>query len=633
MRCTLPSSILLFVFSAVTTLATGCGSDVGQTDVAESEMQAGARASGRPGMGATVYAGGTTFRVWAPFAERVWVTGEFNGWGRTSLASEHNGNFSADVPRAGKHQKYQYVVRNRWGHDEQKTDPRAARVDHSNGASIIHDPGSYDWRAQWYQTPPRREQVIYELHVGTFHDSPGFGPGTFRSAADKLDYLRDLGVNMVELMPVFEFAGDFSWGYNPSHPFAPETSYGTPDDLKYFVDEAHRRGIGVIFDVVHNHWGPSDLPMWCFSGDCLGVGGEYFFADRRAETPWGRTRPDYGRREVKDYIKDHSMMLLHEYRGDGLRFDATKFIRTVNGDEGSSIAAGWDLLRYVTDAKNREQPYKTMIAEDFGAGEAITKSTAWGGAGFDSQWAGEFVHPVRAALVSQYDHDRSMGAVTNAITHGFGGGAASRVIYTESHDEVANGKKRLPDEIWPGNAGSWASRKRSTLGAGLVLTSPGVPLLFQGQEFVEDGWFAAEDPVDWRKAGWFRGITQLYRDLIHLRRNWHDNTRGLRGDHVNVFHVNDAEKVIAYHRWDQGGPGDDVVVIANFSGRWFPRYSVGFPRGGLWYVRFNSDASVYAPDFGNTQTLDTWTEGGGQDGLPAHASVALGPYSMVILSQ
>jgi 1,4-alpha-glucan branching enzyme len=618
---------------AVLVDACGGGDSVDPSGVGEAALgEADVRASGRPGMGAIVYDGGTTFRVWAPFAERVWVTGDFNGWGWTPLASEHNGNFSADVRGAQKHQKYQYVIRNRWGHDERKTDPRAARVDHSNGAGIIHDPGSYDWRARWYETPSRRDQVVYELHVGTFHDGPGFGPGNWQSAAAKLDYLRDLGVNMIEIMPVFEFPGDFSWGYNPSHPFAPETSYGTPDDMKYFVDEAHMRGIGVIFDVVHNHYGPADLSMWCFSGDCLGVGGEYFFADHRAQTPWGRTRPDYGRHEVKEYIKDHSMMLLHEYRADGLRFDATKFIRTIHGDEGSTIAAGWDLLRYVTDAKNREQPYKTLIAEDFGGGEAITKATAWGGAGFDSQWAGEFVHPIRSALIAQNDQDRNMWSVRDAITHGFGG-ATTRVIYTESHDEVANGKKRLPDEIWPGNAGSWASKKRSTLGAGIVLTSPGIPLLFQGQEFLEDGWFSAEDPIDWSKAGRFRGITQLYRDLIHLRRNWHNNTRGLRGDHVNVFHLNDVDKVVAYHRWDEGGPGDDVVVIANFSARWFPSYAVGLPRGGLWYVRFNSDASAYSSDFGNTQTLDTWARDGGRDGMPVQGSLGLGPYSMVILSQ
>lgn len=163
--------------------------------------------------------------------------------------------------------------------------------------------------------------------------------------------------------------------------------------------------------------------------------------------------------------------------------------------------------------------------------------------------------------------------------------------------------------------------------------SDGIPLIFQGQEFLEDGWFTAEEPLDWGKAHTFHGITQLYRDLARLRRNWYDNTRGLRGDHVNVFHVNDADKVIAWHRWDHGGPGDDVVVVANFSSRWFSDYRVGFPRRGRWYLRFNSDWNGYSSDFGNTRTLDIDASGGGQDGMGQSGSFQLGPYSAVIFSQ
>jgi 1,4-alpha-glucan branching enzyme len=599
----------------------------GEADLDELQL-----AATRPGMGAMLYPGGATVRVWAPFATAVSVTGDFNGWGRTALAGEGNGNFSGDVAGVLAGHRYQYLVRDRWGGESWRSDPRAQRLESSVGAGIVHDPGSYAWRAT-FTAPPRDEQVLYELHVGTFHDAPGGGPGHLRSAGARLDHLRDLGVNMVELMPVLEFPGDFSWGYNPAHPFAVESAYGTPDDLKWFIDEAHLRGIGVILDVVHNHYGPDDLALWCFSGDCLGAGGEYFFTDWRAVTPWGNTRPDYGRPQVRDYIVDQAMMLLHEYRADGLRWDATKFMRTVTGDARDSLPSGWDVLRAATDAKNRDQPWKLMIAEDFGGGDAITTPTSAGGAGFDSQWAGEFVHPVRRALIAPSDSGRDVSAVRDAIVQRFGGRAAQRVIYTESHDEVANGHQRLPEEIWPGNAASWAARKRSTLGAAILMTSPGVPLLFQGQEILEDGWFAAEDPIDWSKAARFPGITRLYRDLIRLRRNGHANTRGLRGEHVNVFHVNATDKVLAYHRWHTGGPGDDVVVIVNFGGRWFPDYTVGLPRQGIWYVRLNSDASIYSPDFGNTLSLDVWTRDGGRDGLAFHGSVGLGPYTAVVLSQ
>jgi len=616
----------LLVVAAGATGACACADD-------SATRSSAAPVGSRPGMGAIVSGGGATFRVWAPLASAVWVTGDFNGWGWTPLVGEGNGNFSGDVAAASAGQRYRYIVRNRWGSDAWKADPRAQRMENSIGASILHDPGSYAWRAQGFALPPRNEQVFYEIHVGTFHDAPGGGPGHLHSAGDRLDHLRDLGVNMIELMPVMEFPGDFSWGYNPSAPFAPESAYGTPDDLKWFIDEAHLRGIGVVIDVVHNHYGPNDLALWCFSGDCLGAGGEYFFTDWRRRTPWGDTRPDYGRGEVRDYVTDQAMMLLHEYRADGLRWDATKFIRTVSGSDTDSLPEGWAVLRAATDRKNATQPWKLMIAEDFGGGDAITRPTSAGGAGFDAQWAGDFVHPLRAALVAPSDDGRDVVAVRDAILHRFNGQAAQRIIYTESHDEVANGHQRLPEEIWPGNAASWAAKKRSTLGAAILMTAPGVPLLFEGQELLEDGWFAVDDPIAWSKASRFAGIVQLYRDLIRLRRNGFDNSRGLRGEHVNVFHLNAADHVIAYHRWDRGGPGDDVVVVANFSSRWFPDYAIGLPRSGIWYVRFNSDWSGYAPEFGNTRTLDVWTRDGGRDGLPYQGSLGLGPYTAVILSQ
>lgn len=587
--------------------------------------------SQHPGMGGLLHDGGATFRVWAPAASQVWVTGDFNHWNWDELSSEWNGHWSTFVAGARVHQKYKYVIRDRWGNVTQRQDPRAQRVENSSGAAILHDPSSYPWR-HGVRNTGRNETVIYELHVGSFHRK-GDGPGTFRTAVEKLDYLRDLGVSAVELMPILEFPGDFSWGYNPASLFAPESAYGSPDDFKWFVDEAHARGIGVIVDVVHNHWGPNDLATWCFSGDCLGSGGEYFYSDWRGETPWGHTRPDYGRPQVRDFVKDQAAMLLREYRVDGLRFDSTKYMRTVNGGDDTSLADGWRLLREITDQKNASEPWKLLVAEDFGAGDAMTKPTSRGGAGFDAQWSGDFVHPVRAAIAAPQDSWRDMGTVRDAITQRFNGRPSERIIYTESHDEVANGQTRLPEKIWPGNAGSWASKKRSTLGAAVLFTSPGIPLIFQGQEFLEDGWFSAERPLDWDKAGRYAGITQLYRDLAFLRRNGQNQTRGLRGDNVNVFHVNDGSKVIAYHRWDQGGPGDDVIVVANFSSTWFEEYRVAFPRAGTWHVRFNSDYRGYSPDFGGTATFDVNANGGGRDGLPVSGTLGVGPYSVVILSQ
>ena len=141
------------------------------------------------------------------------------------------------------------------------------------------------------------------------------------------------------------------------------------------------------------------------------------------------------------------------------------------------------------------------------------------------------------------------------------------MIYSESHDEVANGQARVPSEIDTKDSDNWFAQKRSTLAAALVFTAPGIPMLFQGQEFLEDGWFQDSVPLDWHKSEEFSGLVRMYRDLIHLRLNRFGFTRGLSGSGMNIFHQNQADNVIAYHRWHQRGPGDDVVVVVNLSHR------------------------------------------------------------------
>jgi 1,4-alpha-glucan branching enzyme len=591
-----------------------------------------ADALSRPEMGAVAHPGGTRFRVWAPNAERVFVAGDFNQMSetQTELSNEGNGNFSADVAGALAGQRYQYVIHHR-GEVLRRSDPRALRVTDSTGMSVIYDRSAYAWSST-FTPPPFNEQVIYELHIGTFADERGGGTGTWRSAAGRLDYLARLGVNMLEVLPPAEFTGDYSWGYNPSFPDAPEVSYGSPDDMKAFIDAAHARGMGVIVDVVHNHYGP-DLPaLYCFDGECYGAAGIYFYTDARRESGFG-PRPDFGRPEVRDYIVDNALLWLDDYHADGLRWDSTVNIRRASGGD---IAEGWQLLQRANDAVDAR---KIMIAEDLQNNDWVTRPTSSGGAGFDSQWDPGFYWPMRGQMLAANDRDRDMVAVRDAITHVYNGSATQRVVFTEDHDEVApqNGadKKRIPEAIWPGHADSYYARKRSTLGAAIALTSPGIPMLFMGQEFLESlpFPFGKAQALDWSKTTTFAGIVQLYADLIHLRRNQSGTTRGLEGDHTNVFHINNNDKLIAFHRWDRGGAGDDVVVVANFSGRAFPSYDLGLPRGGTWHVRFNSDWNGYSPDFQNTASNDLAARAAGRDGLGFTGTIGIGAYSVVILSQ
>ena len=586
--------------------------------------------SSNPGMGAQVVGGNTTFRVWAPNASSVSVAGSFNSWSITAnpLASESGGNWSVDVAGDQSGETYKYVIDGTlW-----KNDPQAHDVTNSVGESIVESPSVYSWSS--FTAPGWTDMVIYEMHIGTFNDSPGGTPGTWTSAISKLDHIQSMGFNAIELMPIAEFAGDFSWGYNPAHPFAPESIYGTPTDMKDFVEACHSRGIAVLVDVVYNHLGPSDLDMWQFDGwSTGGKGGIYFFQDWRSSTPWGDTRPDYGRTEVRTYLRDNALYWLSDFNADGLRWDSTINIRTQNNGGGGDISDGWSLMQYINNEIDAAMPWKISIAEDLQNNDWMTKTSGAGGAGFDSQWDAAFVHPIRAAIIEQNDANRDMNAVRDAIATVYNGDMVDRVVYTESHDEVANGSARVPEEIWAGNASSWYSKKRSTLGAGLVFTSPGVPMIFQGQEFLEDGFFADTDPLDWTKATTFSGITALYTDLVALRKNTAGKTAGLGGNNVNVHHVNNTNKLIAFHRWKNGGNGDDVIVVANFSSTGYSSYNIGFPSGGLWKVRFNSDWNGYDSAFGNWNAYDTTASWGAKDGMSYNANVGIGPYSVIILSK
>ncbi len=592
--------------------------------------------SSQPGLGAILHPEGTIFRVWAPHADQVYVAGTFNEWSETAnpLASEGYGYWSVEISGVGVGDEYKYVIIN----DPKKLrriDPYAKDVTSSVGNAIIQD-SNFEWGVENYQTPLWNETVIYEMHIGTFYDQPGGSPGNLDGAIKNLPYLKDLGINAIEVMPPMEFATDFSWGYNPAHIFAIESAYGGPNAFKKFVKAAHAHGIAVIVDVVYNHFGPSDLDLWQFDGwSKNNKGGIYFYNDWRSKTPWG-DRPDYGRGEVRQYIRDNALMWLEEYRVDGLRWDATAYIRNVyghNDDPAHDISDGWRLMQWVNNEIKTRQPWKISIAEDLRNNSWLTKDTSVGGAGFNAQWDAGFVHPIREAIISSDDHTRNIYAVREAIYHHYNANAFERILYTESHDEVANGKSRVPEEIWPGNAGGWFSKKRSTLGAALVFTSPGIPMIFQGQEFLEDQWFHDQDPLDQSKKDTYSGILQLYRDLIRLRRNWYDNTRGLRGQHTHVHHTNNTNKVIAFHRWQQGGPRDSVVVVANMANRGYDSYNIGFPRAGSWKVRFNSDWAGYDSSFGNHFSYDTVASWGAKDGLCCNGNVGIGPYSVVLLSQ
>lgn len=259
--------------------------------------------SARPYMGATPFDGGVTFRVWTPFTSDVQVQGDFNNWNPdTPLFSEGNGYWSADLPGATVGQQYNYLITNAaWGSVLTHVDPYSRAFKMRGDPSLIA-PSDTQYADTFYTTPAWNEMVIYELHIGTFvleETLPRPG-STFDSAATKLDYLKDLGINAIEIMAAGEFESDTSWGYNPACIFAIEEQYGGPDGFRAFVQEGHKRGIAVIMDVVYNHLGYPAGDMWQFDEwSENGKGGIYFYNDWRSTTPWGDRRlitagPRYG---------------------------------------------------------------------------------------------------------------------------------------------------------------------------------------------------------------------------------------------------------------------------------------------------------------------------------------------------
>ena len=589
-------------------------------------------------MGAIPTSKGVAFRVWAPNAEKVYVIGSFNDWNETSspLVREQNGNWSTNIPDAKPGDEYRYLIHGPAG-PLSRIDPYARRVTNAAGNGIIYVPKAFSWGEDAFNMATGNELVIYEMHIGTFNVKEKGRPGTFESAIEKFPYLKELGINAIEVMPISEFSGDFSWGYNPAHLFAVESIYGGPDAFKLFVKAAHEQGIAVIVDVVYNHLGPGDLDLWQFDGWSENEkGGIYFYNDQCSQTPWGETRPDYGRGEVRQYLRDNALMWFEEYHVDGLRWDMIIYIASIDGNEGNpdnAIPEGWSLMQWINEEIQKMFPGKISIGESMRNNPWVTKDVGAGGAGFNTQWDAEFVHPIRQAVISRDDKLRDAGEVGKAIEHRYDEDAFKRVIYTESHDEIANGRARVPEEIWPGKVDNWFSKKRSTLGAAIVLTSPGIPMIFQGQELLEDRWFQDKDPIDWSRVEGENGILTMYRDLIALRRNRSSVTRGLCGQNIEIYHVDNEAKVIVFHRSDEQGPTDSVVVVVNMSNENRDRYLIGFPRAGLWKTRFNSDSYNYGPNFANHPTTDVEAHEGESDGLPCSAEIGIGPYTVVIFSQ
>ena len=535
---------------------------------------------------------GTTFRVWAPNAQAVAVIGEFNDWRPKAdemTLDEETGVWTSEMTKAKPGEEYMFLLNG----DLERRDPRGRELS-EDGKSVVHDPAAFDWEDTTPPTSRLSDLVVYQLHPGTFHDpSPGDGQmATLRDAADRLDHLKDLGVNCVLLMPVNEFNGNHSWGYNPTDLYSIERAYGGPDALREFIKEAHRRGIAVHIDVVHNHYGPDGLDLTRFDGYGGGENehGIYFYEDNeRSMTAWG-PRPDFGRKEVRQFIADNIRMLFDEYRVDGLRWDSVANIVRYN-DGAAGNPEGEKLVDEISKMIRTEYPGKISIAED-----------ATGDDRFDGSWEYDFHHAGNngeLGVVPQLVRPPGETDVTDIAARMQSDLGLRRVVYTENHDETGklNDKRRLISEVDENDPHGLVARRKHALAGVLTLTAPGVPLIFMGQELLEEAEFHDTNPLDWERGDLSEQSTKLFRDLIHLRRNLDGQSGALQDTRIRIIEEDTAKQWLVYRRYLPGRPEEDLIVVMNFAPHPVEDMPLVFPRDADWELLVNTDDPQYGEGF------------------------------------
>lgn len=416
-----------------------------------------------------------TFRVWAPNAKTVQVK---LGSALHDLQKQDRGYWGVSVGSAGHGSDYQYVVDGA----EPLPDPQTPWQPYGvNGASRILDHSVFQWTDQFWQPRPLGSAVVYELHIGTFTPK-----GTFESAIEYLDHLTDLGITHVELLPVNEFSGDWGWGYDGVDLFAPHHQYGGPEGLKKLVNACHAKGLAVIMDVVYNHLGPT--------GNYLSRFGPYF-TDAYA-TPWGSAvNLDHaGSHEVRRFFCDNALMWLRDYHIDGLRLDA------IHAYFDKSAIHLLEQLSVETAALSAQLgKHFVLIAESDLNDTRVVASREAGGFGMHAQWSDDFHHALHSVLTGErdgyYEDFGSLKQLAAAIKDVFVYGGeysphrdrvhgrpveklpAHRFLaYLQNHDQIGN---RARGE----RSSHLLSLDRLKIGAALVLTSPCVPMLFQGEEW------------------------------------------------------------------------------------------------------------------------------------------------------
>ena len=597
--------------------------------------------------------GGVHFRVWAPHRKSVHVVVERSD---TALQSEGNGYFSGLVPSAVEGARYRF----RLDRADAFPDPASRfQPDGPQGASQVVDPARFPWRDRQWRGMTARGQVLYEMHVGTFTRE-----GTWEAAGRELPALARLGVTTIEVMPIAEFPGRFGWGYDGVDLFAPAHIYGTPDDLRRFVDAAHAEGLGVMLDVVYNHVGPDANYLKEFAPD--------YFTDRYGNE-WGEAINFDGESSgpVREFFIANAGYWIDEYHLDGLRLDATQQIF-----DASPVNILAEVATRAREAAGGRDIF--IIAENEPQDVRLVRPRDKGGYGIDAVWDDDFHHTATVALTGHReayysDYGGTPQEFISSVKRGYlyqgqwydwqeqPRGTAGLdvsplafVHYIQNHDQVANSATgRRVDRF--------ASPGRLRAITALLLLAPQTPLLFQGQEFAasspflffadhnpelaravrkgraefltqfpnmasEDAQRALDDPgdiatfercrLDSRERETHPQALALHTDLLALRRD--DPVFRAQGP-VDGAVLGDEAFVV---RFFGGAAGERLLVVnlaADLSLQRMPEPLLAPPQGASWRILWTSEDTKYG---GEGMPL---FERGGLWRLPGQSAVVLTP--------
>ncbi len=591
---------------------------------------------------------GTSFAVWAPTAEQVFVIGDFNDWSRTSHPLQPQGQsgiWQGFVSGLGHGDPYKYhiVSRNR-GYRVDKADPFAFHSEvPPRTASRVWDL-DYSWQdAAWMAERRKRNALnapmsIYEVHLGSWRRVPEHGNRWlgYREIADPLaDYVQRMGFTHVEFLPLTEHPFYGSWGYQTTAYFAPSSRYGTPQDLMYLIDYLHQREIGAILDWVPSHFPTDEHGLGYFDGTHL-----YEHADPQQgyHPDWNSFIFNYGRHEVRSFLLSSGLFWLDKYHIDGLRVDAVASMLYLdysrqpgqwvpNRYGGRENLEAMSFLRRFNEEVYRRHPDVQTIAEESTAWPMVSRPTYLGGLGFGLKWDMGWMHDTLRYLARDPVHRRHHHSeLTFRGLYAF----TENYVLPLSHDEVVHGKRSLLEKM-PGD--DWQKFANLRLLLGYQYALPGKKLLFMGGEFGQRCEWNHDRSLDWHQTQgpahsglqkWVEDLNRMYRAEPAL----HELDCHPGG--FEWIDCNDADSnTLSFLR---KGDSDTIVVVCNFTP--VPRhdYLVGVPSGGFWKELLNSDAEVY---WGSGQG-----NAGGRDaiampchGRPFAVPVTLPPLAVVFLKQ